>query len=179
MKFQGLQVIESGAQTIVSLADALAQLHIDAGFDDDKVNESIAAAFDFAETYLWQSLRAQTILASYSPDGQNYAELIRANFEEIVEVSYFDGTKNAIDISTVAVDDTLPVARAYFAEPKVSGDYFAPVKITYKTKAPAVVPAQVKQAILIATAQFYDDRDAPDLSAAERILNLTKTRYLL
>lgn len=179
MKFQGLQILESGEQTIVSFADALAQLHVDEGFDDAKVRDCIDAALDFAETYLWQSLRPQTILASYSPDGQNYAELIRANFDEIVEVSYFDGKQNAIDISTVAVDDTLPVARAYFAEPKVSGEYFAPVKITYKTKAPAVVPLQVKQAILIATAQFYDDRDAPDLSAAERILNLTKTRYLL
>ena len=179
MKFQGLQVLESGAQTIITLDAALAQLHIDAGFDDAKVNDCISAAFDFAETYLWQSLRAQTILASYSPDGQNYAELIRANFDALVEVSYFDGQKNDIDVSTVAVDDSLPVARAYFAEPKVSGDYFAPVKITYKTKAPAVVPLQVKQAILIATAQFYDDRDNPDLSAAERILSLTKTRYLL
>lgn len=179
MKFQGLQVIESGEQTIVSFADALAQLHVDDGFDDAKVRDCIAAAFDFAETYLWQSLRPQTVLASYSLDGANYAELIRANFDSLVSVSYFDGAENTIDLSGVAVDSTLPVARAYFAEPKVSGEYFAPVKITYKTKAPAVVPLQVKQAVLIAVAQFYDDRDAPDLSAAERILNLTKTRYLL
>ena len=179
MKFQGLQILESGEQTIVSFADALAQLHVDEGFDDAKVRDCIDAALDFAETYLWQSLRPQTVLASYSVDGSNYAELIRANFDSLVEVSYFDGATNTIDISAVAVDSTLPVPRAYFPEPKVSGEYFAPVKITYKTKAPAVVPLQVKQAVLIAVAQFYDDRDAPDLSAAERILNLTKTRYLL
>jgi hypothetical protein len=161
------------------MQDALNQLHLDAGFDDDKVAECMESAVQYVEGYLWQSMRPQTIVASYSADGNNYAELIRANFGEIVSVSYFDGKPNNIDVSSVSVDSMLPVARAYFNEPKTAGDYFAPIKIEYKTTAPDTIPAQIKQAILIATACFYDDRNNPDLSGVNRILDIFKTRHLL
>ena len=179
MKFCGLQVVSSEQQSSITLADALAQLHLDAGFDDGKVADALEAAYQYAEGYLWQSLRAQTILAAYEPDGANFAELMRANFGELVSASYFDGETHAIDVATIKVDASLPVARAYFAEPKIEGDYFAPIKIVYKTSAPSVFPQQIKQAILIATAQFYDDRDAPDLTAVDNILNIYKTRNFL
>ena len=180
MKFCGLKVEASQPQELVSLAQALAQLHLEQGFDDVKASRCLDAAFAFAEDYLWQSLREQTITASYEPDGNDFAELLRADFKELVAVSYFGGSfVEIIDPSTVAVDNSLPVARAYFKEPTISGNYFAPIKITYKTKAPANTPEQIRQAILIATAQFYDDRDAPDLSAASAILDLYKTRNLL
>lgn len=179
MRFQGLQILESQPQTIVSLNDALAQLHLDAGFDDDKVQTCIDSAVMFVEGYMWRSYRQQTIQAIYSIDGYDYAELMRGDFGELVSVQFFDGSLQTIDIGSVIVDPTLPIARAYFTEPTVNGDYFAPVKITYTTQAPAVVPAQIKQAMLIATAQFYDDRDAPDMSSVQRILDIFKTRYFL
>lgn len=164
---------------MITLADALAQLHIDPHFDDDKVADCIESAVRYVEEYLWQALREQTIVAAYSPDGENSAELIRANFGSLVSVSYFDGEIKSIDPTTVSVDASLPVARAYFTEPKISGDYFAPIKIEYKTAAPDLIPAQIKQAALIAVAQFYDNRDAPDLGAVDKILNQYKTRNLL
>lgn len=179
MKFCGLKVEASQPQDLVSLAQALAQLHLEQGFDDVKASRCLDAAFAFAEDYLWQSLREQTITASYEPDGNDFAELLRADFKELVSVSYFDGALHNIDPSTVSVDNSLPVARAYFKEPAISGNYFAPIKISYKTKAPANTPEQIRQAILIATAQFYDDRDAPDLSSAAAILDLYKIRNLL
>ena len=179
MKFQGLIIKSQESQAIVSLQDALNQLHLDAGFDNTKVEECIESAVQYVEGYLWQSMRPQTIIASYSPDGNNYAELIRANFGELVSVSYFDGTNNSVDISNISVDSMLPVARAYFKEPDVSGDYFAPIKIEYKTTAPTTIPTQIKQAILIAVACFYDDRNNPDLTAVNKILDIYKTRHFL
>ena len=161
------------------MQEALSQLHLDAGFDDDKVEQCLESAVQYVEGYLWQSLRPQTIVASYSADGNDYAELMRANFGELVAVSHFDGKPNNIDISKVAVDSMLPVARAYFTEPKTAGNFFAPIKIEYKTKAPDTLPAQIKQAILIATACFYDDRNNPDLSGVNKILDIYKTRNFL
>lgn len=154
-------------------------MHLDAGFDDDKVEQCLESAVQYVEGYLWQSMRPQTIVASYSADGNDYAELMRANFGELVAVSHFDGKPNNIDISDVSVDSMLPVARAYFTEPKTAGNYFAPIKIEYKTKAPDTLPAQIKQAILIATACFYDDRNNPDLSGVNKILDIYKTRNFL
>lgn len=161
--------------------DALSQLRLDAGFDDGKVKTCIAAAFDFAENYLWRGLRPQTIVSSYALDGCNYAELARAqNFSGLISVKYSAaGGEREIPILGVSVDDTLDVPRAYFPEPDASGDVFAPIKITYKTSAPRIVPEAIKQALLIAVAQFYDDRDSPDLSAASRILDIYKTRNFL
>lgn len=154
-------------------------MHLDAGFDDDKVEQCLESAVQYVEGYLWQSLRPQTIVASYSADGNDYAELMRANFGELVAVSHFDGKPNFIDVSAVSVDSMLPVARAYFSEPKTAGNYFASIKIEYKTKAPDTLPAQIKQAILIATACFYDDRNNPDLSGVNKILDIYKTRNFL
>lgn len=179
MKFCGLQIVSSEQQSSITLADALAQLHLDACFDDGKVADALEAAYQYAEGYLWQSLREQTLLAAYEPDGANFAELMRANFGELVSASYFDGETHAIDVATIKVDASLPVARAYFSEPKIEGNYFAPIKIIYKTAAPAVFPQQIKQAILIATACFYDDRNNPDLSGVNKILDIYKTRHLL
>lgn len=179
MKFQALKVLSQDPQTIVSLEEALNQLHLDAGFDDDKVMTCVESAVQYCEDFLWQSLRPQTILASYSVDGNNYAELIRSNFDTIESVSYFDGKTNEVDIDSIEVDSMLPVARAYFFEPSVAGDYFAPIKIKYKTKSPDAIPSQIKQAILIATAQFYDNRDNPDLTAVNKILSALKNRFFL
>lgn len=149
--------------------------------DDDKINDCMEAAVAYCESFLWRSFRPQTVIASYSPDGSGYAELFRADFSELVSVQYYDqsGTLQTIDTSSVVVDSTLFVPRAYFAEPQVSQDMFAPIKITYKTAATSAVSAQIKQAALIATAQFYDDRDAPDLSAVDRILTPLAARHFL
>ena len=106
--------------------------------------------------------------------------MIRANFGALVSVKYYDAadTLQTIDTESVIVDSTLFVPRAYFKEPTTSESVFAPIKIEYTTSA-GNVPEQIKQAALIATAQFYDDRDAPDLTAVDNILRALATRYFL
>lgn len=181
MRFEALTVTSSGPQAVVTTAEALAQLHLDEGFDDAKVEECVSAAVSYCETALWQSLRPQTITASYSPDGSGYAELMRAAFDELVSVRYYDaaGALQNMDVSGVIVDPSLFVPRAYFAEPQTSASMFAPIKIEYTTKAAGSLAPEIKQAVLIAAAQFYDDRNAPDLSAVDRILAPLRTRYFL
>ncbi|MBR4596940.1 MAG: phage gp6-like head-tail connector protein [Opitutales bacterium] len=173
MRFEGLQVFASEAQGFITLDEARAQMHVD-DFDDAKVSACVEAACDWAENVLRQSLRPQTILATYTTDGADFALLTRSTFLELVSVEYFDGATHAIDIfRSVSVDAAAPIARAYFREPNTN--YIGGIKITYKTKAPAVFPQHVKQAVLIAAAAFYDDRNAPDLTAATNILTLSKT----
>lgn len=181
MRFEGLTIRESGAQTLITLEEAKAQLNILDQYDDAKISACAEAAAAFCESFLWRSFRPQTVEASYSPDGSGYAELMRADFDALVGVSYYDaaGTLQTIPADLILVDASLFVPRAYFAEPKTSADIFAPIKISYKTKQPDCVPAQVKQAALIATAQFYDDRDAPDMTAVENILRPLATRHFL
>lgn len=181
MKFEGLTVVESGAQTLITLEEAKAQLNVLDQYDDAKITACAEAAVAFCESFLWRSFRRQMIEASYSPDGNGYAELMRADFDSLESVSYYDagGKLQTIPSDLIMVDASLFVPRAYFAEPKTSADFFAPIKISYKTKQPDGVPAQVKQAALIATAQFYDDRDAPDMAAVENILRPLATRHFL
>lgn len=181
MKFASLKVTASSAQTLITLEEAKAQLRVLDQFDDEHITRCAESAVAFCEGFLWQSLRPQTIEASYSPDGSGYAELMRADFDSLESVGYYDtgGVFQNIPAELILVDASLFVPRAYFSEPKTSGGIFAPIKITYKTKQPEVVPAQIKQAALIATAQFYDERDAPDLYPVEKILSPFATRYLL
>lgn len=181
MQFNGLTIKDSGEQSIITLDEAKAQLHILDNYEDEKIKASIESAVAYCENYLWQSLRPQTIVASYTPDGRNFAELFRGTFNGLVGVKYFDESGKAQNIASgdITVDDSLPVPRAYFTEPKTSPEMFGAIKIEYTAKAPATLSQQVKQAALIATAQFFDDRDAPDLSAVDKILNLTATRYFL
>ena len=181
MNFQSLTVKESSEQTLITLEEAKAQLHVLDDTEDSKITDCMESAVAYCESFLWRSFRPQTVIASYSPDGSGYAELFRADFSELVSVQYYDqnGALQTIDASSVVVDSTLFVPRAYFTEPQTSQSIFAPIKITYKTAAPSPVSAQIKQAALIATAQFYDDRDAPDLSAVERILTPLAVRHFL
>ena len=181
MQFNGLTIKDSGEQSIITLDEAKAQLHILDNYEDDKIKASIESAVAYCENYLWQSLRPQTIVASYSPDGRNFAELFRGDFNALVGVKYFDESGQAQEIASddITVDDSLPVPRAYFAEPKTSSEMFGAIKIEYTAKAPVTLSQQIKQAALIATAQFFDDRDEPDLSAVDKILKLTATRHFL
>lgn len=180
MRFEGLTIRESGAQTLITLEEAKAQLNVLDQYDDDKITTCMESAVSYCEGFLWRSFRPQTIVASYSPDGRPFAELMRANFGEIVSVKYYDAndTLQTIDTGSVIVDTTLFVPRTYFKEPTTSESVFAPIKIEYTTVA-GNVPEQIKQAALIATAQFYDDRDAPDLTAVDNILRALATRYFL
>lgn len=180
MKFESLTVTQTAPQTLITLADAKAQLRVADDFDDDKIVACMESAVSYCEGFLWRSFRPQTIVASYSPDGRPFAELMRANFGEIVSVKYYDANGNlqTIDAESVIVDSTLFVPRAYFKEPPASGSVFAPIKIEYTTET-GNVPDRIKQAALIATAQFYDDRDAPDLTAVDNILRGLATRYFL
>ena len=180
MKFESLTVTQTASQTLITLDDAKAQLRVADDFDDDKITTCMEAAVSYCEGFLWRSFRPQTIVASYSPDGRPFAELMRANFGALVSVKYYDasGTLQTIDAESVIVDSTLFVPRAYFKEPTTSESVFAPIKIEYTT-APGNVPEQIKQAALIATAQFYDDRDAPDLTSVDNILRALATRYFL
>lgn len=167
-----MQVLAAETQGFITLDEARAQMHVD-DFDDAKVSACVEAACDWAENVLRQSLRPQTILATYSTDGYDFALLTRSTFLELVSIEYFDGSTHTVDPASVSVDAAAPIARAYFREPNTN--YVGGIKITYKTKAPAVFPQHVKQAVLIAAAAFYDDRNAPDLTAATNILTLSKT----
>lgn len=181
MRFQSLTVKESAVQTLITLEEAKAQLHVLDDSEDGKITDCMEAAVAYCESFLWRSFRPQTIVASYDADGSGYAELFRADFYELVSVKYYDksGTLQSIDAEDITVDSSLFVPRAYFTEPQTAEGMFAPIKIEYKTAAPSAVSAQVKQAALIATAQFFDDRDAPDLSAVDRILTPLAVRHFL
>ena len=181
MRFVGLTVKESGAQTLITLDEAKAQLRILDQFDDINIAAATEAAVAYVENFLWQSLRPQTVVASYTPDGSGYAELFRAAFDSLGGGAYFasGGSKQTIPNNAISVDDSLFVPRAYFAEPQTDSGKFGAVKITYKTRAANTVSAQIKQAALITLAQIYDNRDAPDCTAVDGILTPLATRYQL
>ena len=69
MRFVGLTVKESGEQTLITLNEAKAQLRILDQFDDINIAAATEAAVAYVENFLWQSLRQQTVVASYTPDG--------------------------------------------------------------------------------------------------------------
>lgn len=180
MKFQSITVSQSATQTLITLEEARAQLRVFDELDDDKINICMESAVSYCEGVIWRSFREQTIIASYSVDGRPFAELMRAEFGELLGVSYYDADNilQKIDISNVIIDSALFVPRAYFKEPTTSQSIFAPIKIEYKTCPTNILP-EVKQAALIATAQFFDDRNNPDLSAVDKILYPIATRYFL
>lgn len=180
MKFQALTITTSAPQTLITLDEAKAQLRVLDELDDDKIKNCMESAVSYCEGFLWRSFREQTIVASYSADGRPFAELFRADFKELLGVCYYDSNNTLQNINTesVVVDSSLFVPRAYFPEPVASSTIFAPIKIEYTTT-PANVAVEIKQAALIATAQFYDERDAPDMSSVDKILSSSATRYFL
>lgn len=180
MKFQALKVLSREPQSIISLDEAKAQLRILDSYFDDKVMECAESAVSYVETSLWQSLTTQTIEGSYSVDGRCFAELSRSPVASIETVQYYNSSGTLTSIEGYTSDLSLDMARVYFAEPiDVSSNMFAPIKITYNTEAPVVVSPQIKQAVLVATAQFFDERDAPDFTLVDKILSPVRTRYFL
>lgn len=175
MRFCGLQILESAEQTFLTVEEVCAQLHID-NFDDAKVAACMSAALSYVESVLARSLRPQTILANYAPDGENFAVLTRGNVKEVVSVQYFDGTMHSIE--DFVLDSSLPQPRVYFDIPEIPEKFFAPIKITYTTTTPAVFPDHVKQAVQLAASVFYDNREAPDLSVVDKLLNLSRSGIL-
>ena len=181
MKFESLTVKESSDQTLITLDETKAQLRVLDQYDDVKIKSCAESAVSYCENFLWRSFRPQTVVASYSPDGRNFAELFRGAFNSLISVKYFDeqGEIQELPAGNISVDESLFVPRAYFAEPQTKDGMFGAIKIEYSTRAALAVAPQIKQAALIAAAQFYDDRDAPDLSAVDKILSPLAVRYFL
>lgn len=175
MRFCGLQILESADADFLTVQEVCDQLHID-NFDDAKVSACIQAALSYAESVLHRSLRAQTILANYAPDGDDWADLTRGNVEEIESIKYFDGAMH--EVSGYVLDSSLPTPRVYFSVPEIPEKFFAPVKIIYHTATPKVVPQHIKQAVLLAASVFYDNRETPDLSVVDKLLNLQRAGLL-
>lgn len=170
-----MQILESADADFLTVQEVCDQLHID-NFDDAKVSACMQAALSYVESVLHRSLRAQTILANYAPDGDDWADLTRGNVKEIESIKYFDGTMH--EVIDYALDSSLPIPRVYFSVPEIPEKFFAPVKIIYKTDAPLVFPQHIKQAVLLAASLFYDNRETPDLSVVDKLLNLQRAGLL-
>lgn len=175
MRLHSVKILESTPQDFITMDEARNQLRI-SNYDDDKVSACLDSAVSYVEEVLRISLRPQKFIASYELDVEAVATIPFSNFDQIESVQFFDGQVQTLSASDYAVDDTGYFAYVYLLK-QLRSQFVAPLKITFKTKKPTVFPPFVKQAVLTALTAFYDDRNAPNLDATNKLLKIATCSY--
>lgn len=164
-----LEVLTPPAEEPVSLEEAKLHLKQEVEEDDDLIEAMIAAAREWAESYLNRALVTQTIRLSLPcfPGGCQVIELPRPRLIEVTELAYVDGD----GADQVMTEDRYQVdirrepgrlAPAYGLSWPATRRVFNAVSVTYQAGYGDAddVPQCVKRAMLVMIGGLYENRQA-------------------
>lgn len=174
-----LRLITPPATEPVSSAEAKLHLKVDGSTDDTLIAALITAARILCESFQGRGYITQTWELTLDSFPASPFELPMAPLASVVSIKYkdADGTEYTVDSGDYVLDLSSEPGRVALADgkswPSVSLYPVGGVKIRYTVgvAAAASVPANVKQAILLTIADWYQDRQAGgDLSPAAKAL---------
>ncbi len=158
------------AEEPITLEEAKAHLRVDIEDDDQLILNLITAARQKAESILKRALITQTLI--YYPDDfpdEDYIELPMPPLQSVTSIIYTDyaGTATTMTVTTdYVVDIKKEPGRVVLAYgqvwPSTTLTVTSPIAITFIAGfgTPEDVPMAVKAAILIITADYYENRES-------------------
>jgi uncharacterized phiE125 gp8 family phage protein len=176
----GLTLVTPAASPVVTLAEAKAWCRVDGDADDGALGIACAAAINAVEEFIGRSLGAQSWQLSLDAFADEI-ELPRGPVTAIDSFTYVDtaGSSQAVDESLYTLDlvsDPQRVVRNDGASWPTTAGRINAVTIQF-TAGFSAVPSAVRLAILTLTAQVFDNRTMPALTA-EMVRSLSPWRLL-
>lgn len=164
-----LQLVTAPAAEPVSRTEAKAHLRVDSSDDDTLIDSLITAARRQVETITRRALVTQTwdLYLDGFPEG-DCIEIPRPPLASVASVKYTDyaGAQTTWDASNYVVDTTSLVGRVVLAYAK-SWPSFTPypsnpvvIRFTAGYGGASSVPQEIKQAMLLLIAEWYERREA-------------------
>lgn len=149
----------------VSLEEAKAHLRVDWADDDDYISSIVKAARQVCEDYSGRAFLKQTWVMKLS-HLEKHVSLVRPKLISVASVKYLDAQRSVVELTKGTgyyIDADVQPALIYVPHPPTSyaSDKY-PVTIEfdcgYGIKA-SDVPERIKQAILLQTGHFYENRE--------------------
>lgn len=164
-----LRLITAPAQEPVNILDAKSHLRVDIADDDVVIDSCLAAAREYIETTeLSAALITQTWELVLDAAPGNTITFPRPPLQSVTSVTFtdVDGNDTVVDEDDYIVDaDSWPgrlVLKADKSWPSVTLPVIGGVVIRFVAgygDAPAAVPMPIRQAILLLTGDFYENRE--------------------
>lgn len=162
-------LITAPALEPVSIAEAKAHLRLEDDTDDAAVEANITAARIYAEEYCWRGFVTQVweFVSSCFPEtygSKPYLELPRGNLVAVESVKYIDtnGVQQTLDPSVYSLDLLSVPGRVRLAFDESWPDHrsqWDAVRVRYTVGwAVGAVPQPIKNAVLLAVADLYENR---------------------
>jgi len=152
-----LNLLKSPEMDIVSLSEVKAHLRLDHSEEDDYLKALMAAATNFVEQYLGRSLLSRTWQLRWDKpkDGPEISQipLPFPPFLEIISVNNLWPTKQPIKRYIVDECRSLPILTCYVRSNAAEVIYRAGYG-----NYPKDIPASIQHAVLLAIADFYENR---------------------
>lgn len=169
MKVTWRRTVEPTAEP-VSLAEAKLHLRVDVEDDDLLIERLISAAREYIEEATGRALLNQTweLTLDGWPEG-NYIELPRAPLSSVTSIVYTDSddTDNTFAATNYSVDTSSEPGRVVLKSgcswPTASLANGQAITVTYVAgygSLPTNVPGQLRQAVLMLTGHWYENREA-------------------
>ncbi|GIW49013.1 MAG: hypothetical protein KatS3mg079_489 [Caloramator sp.] len=161
-----LRVIEGPTDEVVSLEEAKSHLRIDGDDEDILIFSYIKAAREYAEIFTGRSFVGKTYEYITNPkEKYSYVELPMPPLIEVLEVLCVDKNNQELKLNEgydyyvlKGYDESLIYPSLERGWPKETLDRFGSIKIKYRAGY-TDAPMPVKQAILILTSHFYENRE--------------------
>lgn len=168
----------------VSLAEAKLHLRVDGTDEDTLINSLIAAATAMAENFTWRTIMT-TVYEYIDDDFDPVIELDTYPIASIDSVKYYDTTNTLQTLSASNYESNLNESPATIRPksgltwPDVYDRYDAvTVRFTAGYASAAVVPAPIKQAVLMVIGHLYANRE--DVVTGTQVNSMPQSsQYLL
>lgn len=166
IKFSSLLRTSAPETEPVTLAEVRTQLKIEDDTEDTHLTLLMKAAREWAEDFLGRSIITQTWTAKFHGwSTDRVLALPRPPIATVTSVKYYNSAGTEVTL-TVTTDYLLDVQAGEitlteaFGFPALSPDRADPITIVYTAGygAAAAVPSRIKQAILLAIANWYENR---------------------
>lgn len=152
----------------ITVAEAKAQLRVLHTDDDDYITALIGAAREWAESFTRRAFVEQTWIAQYAGWPADRAfDLARFPIMSLESVSYRDSEGDEVELDetdyTVDAISGVVMVNDGVLTPELSLNYLNPISITFvagyvATDEAADLPKNIKQALLLAITNFYENR---------------------
>jgi len=172
-------IITAPALEPVTLAEAKAHLNLTTTDDDDLVTAKIAAARQFVERQLGQSLIATTLELTLDSFPCGHIEIPGSPILSVTSIKYTDAdgleaTMAPADYTADAASNPARIAVGDAGWPSTDGT-IAAVRVRYVAgygEAAADVPGDLREAVMQVAAHYYENREATLVGVSASLLPL-------
>jgi len=160
-----IKVITPATLYPVTLTEAKLHLRVDSTDEDTLINMLIAAATSHAEDYTWRTIMP-TVFEYVDDDFDHEIKIDTFPIATIDSIKYYDLTNTLQTVPSTQYESNLlecpaeiePASGYYWPDAYIRYDAVA-VRFTAGYASAAVVPAAIKQAILMMVSNMYEHRE--------------------